>query len=106
MTEIDWNFSKEAICEQDKFMSNYIGLLQEHKEKAQAVLEYYRNLISDATATCAQISMLQQQNIDEQRITHLRAVKKRFCGFASADYMMGKIYLTGVNMHNPPRPII
>ena len=94
MTEIDWNFSKEAICEQDKFISNYIGLLQEHKEKAQA------------TTTCAQISMLQQQNIDEQRITHLRAVKKRFCAFASADYMMGKIYLTVVNMHNPPRPII
>ena len=71
-------------------MSNYIGLLQEHKEEAQAGLEYYRNLISDATTTYAQKSKLLQQDLDEERINHLEAFKKSFCAFVSADYMMGK----------------
>ena len=84
------NSSEESIREQEQFMSNYIGLLQEHKEEAQAGLEYYRNLISDATTTYAQISMLLQQDLDEERVTHLEALKKSFCAFVSADYMMGK----------------
>ena len=35
------NSSAESICEQEQSMKRYIALLQEHKEEAQAGLEYY-----------------------------------------------------------------
>lgn len=84
------NSNEESIREQEQSMNHYIALLQEHKEEAQAGLEYYKSLILDATTTYTQISMLQQQDLDAQKLTHLQELQKSFCAFISADYMMGK----------------
>jgi len=53
-----------------------------------------------------QINLLQQQDLDSEQLAHLRELKKSFCAFVSEDYMMGKICLPGVNLHNPPRPTV
>ena len=71
-------------------MNHYVALLQKHKEEAQAGLEYYQNLILDTATANKRISMLQQQDLDAQKLTQLEALKKSFCVFVSADYMMGK----------------
>ena len=81
------NSSEEAVREQELSMKSYIGLLQEHKDEAQAALEYYQNLILDTTTAYKQINVLQQQDLNAQ---NLETLKKDFCAFVSADYMMGK----------------
>jgi len=65
------NSSAESICEQKKSTKHYIALLQENKEKAQAGLEYYWSLISEAKATYMQISLLQQPDLDSEQLAHL-----------------------------------
>ena len=84
------NSSAESICEQEQSMKHYIALLQEHKEEAQAGLQYYQSLISDTKAAYMHINLLQQQDLDNEQSARLEELKKSFCAFVSADYMMGK----------------
>ena len=61
-------------------MAYYTALLQEHKEKARAGLDYYRKLTE---STYRHICMLQQQKLITDKAAELSAI-------LSADYMMGK----------------
>jgi len=73
------NSGAEPICEQEQSMKHYIALLQEHKEEAQAGLEYYQSLILEAKAAYMQINLLHQQDLDTEQLAHLNELKKNFC---------------------------
>lgn len=71
-------------------MARYTALLQEHKEKAQAGLEYYKRLTSETESTYKHICTLQQQDLTPDKSAELEKLQTKFSAFISADYMMGK----------------
>ena len=82
--------TEELIREQEEAMAHYIAPLQEHKEEAQAGLEYYRRLTSETESTYRRICIQQQQNLTAVKSAELEKLKSEFSAFISADYMMGK----------------
>ena len=82
--------TEESIREQEEAMAHYTALLQEHKEEAQAGLEYYRRLTSQTESTYRCICILQQQDLTPVKSAELKQLKREFSAFISADYMMGK----------------
>ena len=84
-------------------MVHFMCLLQEHKEEAQSGLEYYKKLTSRTESAYKCICLLQQR--DQQESTELKRLKQEFSAFISADYMMEKIFHTGVNQLSPLKHI-
>ena len=70
--------TEESICEQEEAMACYIVLLQEHKEKVQAGLEYYKKLTSETESTYKHICKLQQQDLTPEKSAELEKLKREF----------------------------
>ena len=68
-------------------MTRSTALLQEHKQEAQAGLQYYNELVSETASMYRHISMLLGS---EESAAELKRLKEVFSAFVSADYMMGK----------------
>ena len=66
------------------------ALLQEHKEEAQAGLQYYQTLVTETHSAYNRISKLLASELTPETSAELETLKKKFCAFISADYMMGK----------------
>ena len=71
-------------------MAHYTAVFQEHKEEAQAGLEYYRRLTCETESTYRRICILQQQDLPPVKSAELKKLKREFSAFISADYTMGK----------------
>ena len=82
--------TEESVREQEEAMAHYTALLQEHKEEAQAGLDYYRRLTSETKSSYRCICMLQQQELTPHKAAELEKLTKEFSAFISVDYMMGK----------------
>ena len=95
--------TEEFIHELEENMVHFMCLLQEHKEEAQSGLEYYKKLTSRTESAYKCICLLQQR--DQQESTELKRLKQEFSAFISADYMMEKIFHTGVNQLSPLKHI-
>jgi hypothetical protein len=82
--------TEESIREQEQAMVHYTALLQQHKEEAQAGLEYYKRLASEAESMYKHICTMQQLELTPERSAELKKLQQEYSVFISADYMMGK----------------
>ena len=82
--------TEKSIQEQERAMVRYTALLQQHKEEAQAGLEYYKRIASEAESMYKHICTMQQLELTSERLAELERLQLEYSTFISADYMMGK----------------
>ena len=78
--------TEESIREQEQAIVHYTALLQQHKEEAQAGLEYYKRLVSEAESIYRHICTLQQLELTPERSAELKKLQMDYSVFISADY--------------------
>ena len=77
--ETEWALFRTVIHEQEETMAHYTALLQEHEEKAQAGVEYYRRLTLETKSTYRRICIMQQQDLTPDKSAELEKLKRVLC---------------------------
>ena len=81
----------ESIKQEETKLVKTQDDLQAHKDKAQAALDYYRQLITETEVHYQQICSLRERSgLTPSEKANLRKLKKNYSAFISADYMMSK----------------